>query len=64
MDEVVQPNSVGMLVKYGALGFIQEGGVDLTQTSDAKDNSIFAFDSYRDGTRVEYSLEHEESMEV
>jgi hypothetical protein len=37
-----------MLVAYATLGFIQEGGVDPTQTSDAKNNFIFVIDSYQD----------------
>lgn len=46
MDEVVQPNLIGMFVEYGAPRFIQEGQVNPAQTSDARDNFIFAFDSY------------------
>jgi hypothetical protein len=53
-----------MLVKYGMLGFIHEGGIDPTQTYDVGDDSIFALDYYRRGMRVEYFLKHEDSMEV
>jgi hypothetical protein len=35
-----------MLVKYGALRFTHEGGIDPTQTDDVGDDSIFAFDYY------------------
>jgi len=30
VDEEVQPNLVGMFVKYGTLGFIHEVGLDTT----------------------------------
>jgi hypothetical protein len=63
-NEVVRPNSIGMLIEYATLGFIQEGGVNPTQTGDAKDKSILVIDSYQDKMRVEYSSEHEDSMEL
>jgi len=63
-NEGVQPNSTCILVKYGASWFIHEGGINPTQTSDVKDDSIFALDYYWEGTGVEFSLEHEDSMEV
>ncbi len=63
-NELVRPNSIGMLIKYAALGFIQEGGVDPTQTSDAKDKSILVINFYQDKMKVEYSSKHEDSMEV
>jgi hypothetical protein len=44
-DEVVLLDLIGMLVEYGTPRFIQ-GGVDLTQTCDARDNFIFRFDFY------------------
>jgi hypothetical protein len=46
-NEVVRPNSIGMFIKYAALGFFQEGGVDPTQTGDAKDKSILVINSYQ-----------------
>ncbi len=53
-NEGVQLNSTSMLVKYGALGFTHEGGINLTQTCDVGDDSIFAFDYYWGGMWVEY----------
>jgi hypothetical protein len=52
-NEVVQLYLADMLVQDGTLRFIQEGGVDPTQTSDARDDSILALDYYHEGTRVE-----------
>jgi hypothetical protein len=49
-NERVQSDSIGMLVKYGVLGFIHEGGIDPTRTSDVKDDSIVTLDYYRKGT--------------
>lgn len=63
VDEEVQPNLVGMFVKYGTLGFIHEVGIDTTQIGDVEDDFILTLD-YQEGKGVEYSLEHEDSMEV
>ncbi|CAM6046718.1 unnamed protein product [Sphagnum compactum] len=62
-NKVVQPNSVGMFVKYEALGFAREGGIDPIQPGDVEYGSFPTLDYYREGTRVEHSLEHEDSME-
>lgn len=64
VDEEVQPNLVGMFVKYGTLGFIHEVGLDTTQIGDVGDDFILILDYYQEGKGVEYSLEHEDSMEV
>jgi hypothetical protein len=63
-DEVVRPYSTSMFVEYGVLGFIHEGGIDPTQTCDARNDFIFVLDYYREGMKVDYSLDHEDSMEV
>lgn len=52
-NEVVQLDSADMFVQDGASRFIQEGRVDLTQTSNARDNFILALDYYCEGTGVE-----------
>jgi hypothetical protein len=44
VNEGVQLDSIGMIVKYGAFGFIHEGGINLTWTIDVKNDSILAFD--------------------
>jgi hypothetical protein len=46
VNEGVQLDSPGMLVKYFALGFTHEGGIDLTRTCDVRDDFIFALDYY------------------
>lgn len=63
-DEGVQPDLVSMLVEYGVLGFTHEGGIDPTRTHDVGNDYIFALDYFQEGMQVEYSLEHEDSMEV
>jgi hypothetical protein len=63
-NEGVQLDPTCMLVKYGALRFIHEGGIDPTRTCDVKDDFILALDYYWEGIGVEYSSKHEDSMEV
>ncbi len=46
VNEVVQLDLVGMLVKYEALGFICEGVINFTQPGDAEDGSLLALDYY------------------
>jgi hypothetical protein len=62
-NKIVQPNSVSMFVKYEALRFACEGGINPIQLGDVEYGSFPAIDYYRKGTKVEYSLEHEDSME-
>jgi len=57
-------NLARVLVKYGGLGFSHEGGINITRIGDVKDDFILALDYYQEGTRVEYSSKHEDSMEV
>jgi hypothetical protein len=44
-----------MIVEYGTLGFIHEGGIDPTQTCDDGYGSPPTFDYYQKGMRVEYT---------
>jgi hypothetical protein len=53
-----------MLVKYGISRFTHEGGIDTTQIGDVGNDFILVFDYYQEGMEVEYSLEHEDSMEM
>jgi hypothetical protein len=64
VDEAIQLNLVGVLVEYGASGFIHEGGIITTWTFDVGDDSILALDYYREGTGVKYLSKHEDSMQV
>ncbi len=43
---------------------MHEGGLNTTHIGDVGDDSILALYFYQEGTRIEYSLEHEDSMEV
>jgi hypothetical protein len=52
-----------MFVKYEALKFAREGGIDPIQLGDIEYGSFPTFDYYREGTKAEYSSEHEDSME-
>ncbi|CAK9881360.1 unnamed protein product [Sphagnum jensenii] len=45
-DEVVQPNSIEMLVEYGTSGFTHEVGINTTRTGDVRDDFILALDCY------------------
>jgi hypothetical protein len=49
-NEVVQPNSIGMLVKYEALKFVHEGGIDPTQPSDVEYGSFPTLEYYKERT--------------
>ncbi len=63
-NEVVQWNSIGMFIKYGASRFTHEGGINTTQTSDVGYDFILTLDNYQERTGIEYLSEHEDSMEV
>jgi len=39
-----------MLVKYEALGFVREGGIDPTQPNDVEYGSFPTLEYYREGT--------------
>lgn len=60
-NKVAQPNSVGMFVKYEALRFGGEGGIDPIQPGDVEYGSFPTLDYYREGTRIKYSSKHEDS---
>jgi hypothetical protein len=62
-NKVVQPNLVNMFIKYEALRFDGEGGIDPIQLGDVQYGSFPTLHYYKKGTRVEYSSEHEDSME-
>ncbi len=53
-----------MLVEYEALGFVHEGGIDLTKPNDVEYGSHSALRFYKEETKVECSSEHEDSMEM
>jgi hypothetical protein len=63
VDEIVRSNSIGMLVEYGTPRFVREGGIDPTQLGDVKYGSLLTLDYYKKGMKIEYFLEHEDSME-
>jgi predicted thioredoxin/glutaredoxin len=44
VDKVVQSDLACMLVEYGALGFIHEGGIDPTQASDVECGPLLELD--------------------
>jgi hypothetical protein len=53
-----------MPVEYGALGFVREGEIGLTQPSDVEYGFLFAFDYYKKGRGVKYFAKLKDSMEV
>lgn len=57
-------NLARVLVEYGGSGFTHEGGKNITRIGDVGDDFILALDDYQEGMGVEYSLEHDDSMEV
>jgi hypothetical protein len=64
VDEAAQQDLACMLVKYEAPRFIREGGIDLTQPGDVKYGSLPVCGYYKEEMKVEYSLEHEDPMEI
>jgi hypothetical protein len=53
-----------LFVEYGASRFTHEVGINITQIGDVGNDFILALNYYRKGKENEYSLEHEDSMEV
>jgi hypothetical protein len=53
-----------MFIEYGTPRFIHDGGIDPTQTCDVRDDYLLTFDYYQEGTSIEYSSKHKDSMEV
>jgi len=64
VDVAVQQNLVGMLVKYEMPSLVDEVGIGLTKLGDVKHVSLSTLEPYNEEAEVEYSLEHENSMEI
>ncbi len=50
VKKIVQPNLVGMLIKYEALRFFHEGGIGPTHPNDVEYGSFPTLEYYKEGT--------------
>jgi hypothetical protein len=64
VNVVTQKKSIGMLVEYEAPRLVDEVAISHTKPSDAKHVFLSTFGLYSEEAKVEYSLEHKESMEI